>query len=107
MNVGRPIQISRCNCLTQMLFLVQFAQTYLSFRLPELDSVIEMNGLKKEDVYSMYVFLQGLSVYDHQLAQRVLRPIGRSHSRYPFPLDRVARRAHQIDQRILGAGGLV
>ena len=42
-----------------MLFLVQFAQTYLSFRLPELDSVIEMNGLKKEDVYSMYVCLSG------------------------------------------------
>lgn len=62
MNVGRPIQISRCNCLTQMLFLVQFAQTYLSFRLPELDSVIEMNGLKKEDVYSMYVFLRGNDV---------------------------------------------
>lgn len=40
-----------------MLFLVQFAQTYLSFRLPELDSVLEMNGLKKEDVYSMYPFL--------------------------------------------------
>lgn len=63
MNVGHPIQFSRCNCLTQMLFLVQFAQTYLSFRLPELDSVIEMNGLKKEDVYSMYVFLRGNDVY--------------------------------------------
>ena len=45
-----------------MLFLVQFAQTYLSFRLPELDSVIEMNGLKKEDVYSMYGFLRGDNV---------------------------------------------
>ena len=37
-----------------MKYLVQFAQTYLTFRLPEFDSLLELNNLKKEDVYSTY-----------------------------------------------------
>ena len=40
-----------------MKYLVQFAQTYLTFRLPEFDSLLELNNLKKEDVYSMYDFV--------------------------------------------------
>lgn len=41
----------------QMKYLVQFAQTYLTFRLPEFDSLLELNHLKKEEVYSMWEFV--------------------------------------------------
>lgn len=40
-----------------MKYLIQFAQTYLTFRLPEFDSLLELNNLKKEDVYSLYKFV--------------------------------------------------
>lgn len=40
----------------KMKFFIQFAQSYLSFRLPELDSLLELNGLNSKDVYSMYIF---------------------------------------------------
>ena len=36
-----------------MKFLIQFAQSYLSFRLPELDSLLELSELNSKDVYSM------------------------------------------------------
>ena len=45
----------------EMKFFIQFAQSYLSFRLPELDSLLELNGLNSKNVYSMYVVIYGIN----------------------------------------------
>lgn len=34
------------------MYLIYFSGTYKDFRLPELNSLLELFGYKKEDVYS-------------------------------------------------------
>lgn len=34
------------------MYLIYFSGTYKDFRLPELDSLLELFGYNKEDVYS-------------------------------------------------------
>lgn len=38
-----------------MKYLIQFSHSYLPFRLPELDSLLELNHLKPDECYSKWV----------------------------------------------------
>ena len=36
------------------MYLIHFSHSYLEHRLPELDSLLILNGIQKENVYNMY-----------------------------------------------------
>ena len=38
-----------------MKYLIQVSHSYLPFRLPELDSLLELNHLKPDECYSKWV----------------------------------------------------
>lgn len=40
-----------------MKYIIQFSHSYFEFRIPELNSLLELNGLRYEDCYDMYVII--------------------------------------------------
>lgn len=39
--------------LSGMKYLIQFSHSYFQFRIPELNSLLELNGLQPSDCYKM------------------------------------------------------
>lgn len=40
----------------KMKYIIQFSHSYFQFRIPELNSLLELNGLRHEDCYDLFVF---------------------------------------------------
>lgn len=41
-----------------MKYIIQFSHSYFEFRIPELNSLLELNGLRYEDCYDMFLIIE-------------------------------------------------